>query len=71
VDALGYLGAANADQLVQLGPQLRQSLFRDVLSPVVHREEAPIWLRPQMQGRDKRKNFRVTLGALKFGRRVS
>jgi hypothetical protein len=44
VDALGDLCAAGTDELVELGPQLRQSLFRDVLSPVVHREEAPFWL---------------------------
>ena len=41
VDSLRDLGASDVDQLLELGSQLGQTLFRDVLSPVVHRGAAP------------------------------
>jgi hypothetical protein len=79
VDTLGDLLAPDVDQLLEFRSELGQTLFRDVLSLVVHRGRLPFsFVRPwpaklrHLAARDKEKNSRRTaLDALKFDRRVS
>src|SRR5665811_2523313 len=51
VDPLRDLRSPNVGQLLQLRPKLGQTLFRDVLSLVIHRGGAPILVRPAETGR--------------------